>query len=1199
VTLGVQGTLPAGSTTHLRGTSVSYSFSLRSGFQNLRITLNGVEAPPSGQLKLDADAALVAAADTIVRASPLADLLRATYRAMIVDGAEVASTFPRARELTAQLYATLPKEEAEFRSASALAEAFDPISDSAAYSRFTRSLSTLLERESAAPGSGAGSLTPVGIRAATTLQNSLGTAGEPRTWIIFVNGILQMPDDIEETVTNVFVPFVDRWLPDRNRYPTSVFRNYSHSWAWLVCLRRVNAALGAGRYTEALRGEDCVAKYLGAPVDGIREVMRQYLGTAATAANTEVVTALRDSLQARLRSNDRVVVIAHSQGNMIADLAFALLASDRTVDLKCAAFIGLAPPRVLPNVRSASYHQEFIIDDGPARDLLLRVVPGAEASGATRVSTPASRFWASQALVTESFPLFVGYYLHAAKRYFGAAREALPEALASSVEAVNRECGKAGAGLTTNATIEIRSNSSAGWTLEPNGLLGSGSRSVAVIASPAGSAFTLRPAPVEGAYVVTSPSDATVFLVPDQTKSISVSYYRDPVATPQVTAVEPSTPLASGVAQEFVIRGLNFAAGASVTLRELRSGRSFPERPIVALSTTSITLVTNFGSESGSWTVEVVNPGQTSSGQYTFPVSVTAGAPTITGVTSVTAGPFPQNVTIHGLNFGTSATVSLRNLSTGVQQTGIAPGQASLTQLTVSAAFPAPSSWAAQVVNPGGVRSAEYPFAVVATAIAPAAPTNLAAVVSGSSVSLAWARNSTNENGFKIERAIAPSGGFSEIGTTGPGVLAFLDQAVTVGTSYSYRVRAFNVVGNSDYSNSITALVSVTTPGPPTATTEAATNITQSGLRMNGTINPNGVSTSGYFESGTTPTLSSFNSSTPASLGSTTNVITISSNLGDLACGTTFYYRAVAQPAVGSIVRGSIASATTSACSGSTPTVLLTANPTSITAGQSSTLTWSSTNAALCAGGWASNGAGGQVATAGTATVSPAATITYAIVCSGSGTNPLTASATATITVNAPAVPAMPSNVSPGSTTSPGPTQSSSTVTISWSASSGATSYSFGIRDMGTNQLVVDVTNHSSTSYTANLSAGKQYRWNVSACNSAGCSSYTSQLYFQTPAAVTTPATPANPSPGSSSSPGPTTSSRTVTISWSASTGATSYSFGIRDIATNQLVVDVTNHTSTSHTASLTAGKQYRWNVSACNSAGCSSYTTPLYFRTP
>ncbi len=198
---------------------------------------------------------------------------------------------------------------------------------------------------------------------------------------------------------------------------------------------------------------------------------------------------------------------------------------------------------------------------------------------------------------------------------------------------------------------------------------------------------------------------------------------------------------------------------------------------------------------------------------------------------------------------------------------------------------------------------------------------------------------------------------------------------------------------------------------------------------------------------------------------------------------------------------------------------------------------------------------------------------------------------------NAVAAPATPTSPSPGSTSSPGPTQSSSTVSLSWGSSSGATYYSLGVRDVATGNLVVDTTT-TSTSYTASLTAGKAYRWNVAACNTAGCSSYTTVLYFQTPTAVVIPATPTSPSPGSTSSPGPTQSSSTVSWSWGSSSGATYYSLGVRDVATGSLVVDTTT-TSTSYTASLTAGKAYRWNIAAGNTAGLSSYTTVLYFQTP
>lgn len=85
---------------------------------------------------------------------------------------------------------------------------------------------------------------------------------------------------------------------------------------------------------------------------------------------------------------------------------------------------------------------------------------------------------------------------------------------------------------------------------------------------------------------------------------------------------------------------------------------------------------------------------------------------------------------------------------------------------------------------------------------------------------------------------------------------------------------------------------------------------------------------------------------------------------------------------------------------------------------------------------------------------------------------------------------------------------------------------------------------------------------------------------------VSVPATPTNPNPGSLTSPGPLTSSSTVTLSWTGSSGATSYGVGVRDIASGLLVVD-TSTTGTSFTAALSPGHQYRWNVDACNNAGC------------
>ncbi len=100
-----------------------------------------------------------------------------------------------------------------------------------------------------------------------------------------------------------------------------------------------------------------------------------------------------------------------------------------------------------------------------------------------------------------------------------------------------------------------------------------------------------------------------------------------------------------------------------------------------------------------------------------------------------------------------------------------------------------------------------------------------------------------------------------------------------------------------------------------------------------------------------------------------------------------------------------------------------------------------------------------------------------------------------------------------------------------------------------------------------------------------------------TSSAVSSPGVPRNSSPGASSSPGATVSGSRVTISWSSVSGATEYDLGIRDIETNQLLVD-TKTAATSYTARIEKGRVYRWNVRACNSAGCSAFTTPLYFQT-
>ena len=89
--------------------------------------------------------------------------------------------------------------------------------------------------------------------------------------------------------------------------------------------------------------------------------------------------------------------------------------------------------------------------------------------------------------------------------------------------------------------------------------------------------------------------------------------------------------------------------------------------------------------------------------------------------------------------------------------------------------------------------------------ITPAAPTNLtAAAVSSSEIKIDWMDNSSNETGFKVDRAKG-SGVFTEVKTLGANVTTFADSGLSVNTKYTYRVRAYNGFGNSSYSNSASA----------------------------------------------------------------------------------------------------------------------------------------------------------------------------------------------------------------------------------------------------------------------------------------------------------------------------------------------------------------------------------------------------------
>jgi hypothetical protein len=176
------------------------------------------------------------------------------------------------------------------------------------------------------------------------------------------------------------------------------------------------------------------------------------------------------------------------------------------------------------------------------------------------------------------------------------------------------------------------------------------------------------------------------------------------------------------------------------------------------------------------------------------------------------------------------------------------------------------------------------------TTVVPIAATNLTGiVVSTSQVNLSWTDNSTNEVGFKIERKIS-GGTYAILNQTLTNVTNFSDQNVQPNTSYTYRVYAYNSVGESlTYTNEVTVFTALA----PVLTTTNISNITSLSASSGGNItNDSGSSVTARgicWSTSPNPTIALSTKTVDGSgLG---NFV---SNLTILSANTTYYVRAYA-----------------------------------------------------------------------------------------------------------------------------------------------------------------------------------------------------------------------------------------------------------------------------------------------------------------
>jgi hypothetical protein len=200
------------------------------------------------------------------------------------------------------------------------------------------------------------------------------------------------------------------------------------------------------------------------------------------------------------------------------------------------------------------------------------------------------------------------------------------------------------------------------------------------------------------------------------------------------------------------------------------------------------------------------NDGQVDSALATATITVTAvnDAPVANGQSVSTAYNTAVNIVLTGSDLeGSALTFTVVSL----------PANGTLTGTGANRTFTPNIGWYGTtsftfVANDGGLDSvaATVTITVASAGSVPAAPSSLAAtVISRTQINLAWNDNSANEDGFKIERATSSSGPWTQIATVGPDVRNYSSTGLTRNTRYYYRVRAYNVLGNSAYSNTVSA----------------------------------------------------------------------------------------------------------------------------------------------------------------------------------------------------------------------------------------------------------------------------------------------------------------------------------------------------------------------------------------------------------
>lgn len=347
----------------------------------------------------------------------------------------------------------------------------------------------------------------------------------------------------------------------------------------------------------------------------------------------------------------------------------------------------------------------------------------------------------------------------------------------------------------------------------------------------------------------------------------------------------------------------------------------------------------------------------------------------------------------------------------------------------------------------------------------PAVPVGLEAAPGNAQVVLSWA-SSSGATAYNVQRSTTSGGPYTQIST--PSVTSFTDMGLTNGTKYFYVVSASNAVGQSANSAEVNATPVLPAPATPTGLAATAGN-TQVSLTWNATSGATSYHVKRSIASGAETQISAPTSNSFTDTG--------------LTNGTKYFYVVSAMNAGGESVNSSEVSAT-------------------------------------------------------------------------------------------PTAPATP----PATPNGLQATEGNAQVVLNWNASTGATSYH--VKRSTASGTEAQISAPASNAFTdTGLINGTKYFYVVSAVNSSGESANSSEVNSTPTAPVAPPATPTGLQA--------TAGNAQVSLSWSASTGATSYHVKRSTTNGGPFSATLASPTATNYTdTTVTNGTAYFYVVSALNASG-------------